>query len=235
MTNAKGQIVVEVEKVLKDLQVLYQSMKASKFFKLCIQNNGGKTGDSMPPETIFDVTHSQDGSTTNSSAQGGSTVPQDQIVKRYRDLLNYLFKLIVKLNNGAEQLSRQNELYRLKLLNQDLREQLYKAKHELQKQLTQDKVNEILEKLTADQLLMNMLSQDALNVLSKIQELAPNLTKLLEHQRSLLELFTVNNQHATFQINKNCAEINQKCQIYLEQFDDPTRTQNHDNEQDFTI
>ena len=231
MTNAKGQIVVEVEKVLKDLQVVYQSMKGSKFFKLCIQNNGGKTGDSMPPETIFDVTQSQDGST----AQDGSTIPQDQIVKRYRDLLNYLFKLMNKLNNGADHLSRQNELYRLKLLNQDLREQLYKAKHELQKQLTQDKVNEILEKLTADQLLMNMLSQDALNVLSKIQELAPNLTKLLEHQRSLLELFTVNTQHATFQINKNCAEINQKCQIYLEQFDDPAHTQTHDNEQDFTI
>ena len=171
MTNAKGQIVVEVDKVFKDLQVLYQSMKASKFFKLCIQNNGGKAGDSMPPETIFDVTYNQDGSSTN----------QDQIVKRYRDLLNYLFKLIVKLNNGAEQLSRQNELYRLKLLNQDLREQLYITKQESQRQLTQDKVNEIIEKLTADQLLMNMLSQDALNVLSKIQELAPNLTKLLEH------------------------------------------------------
>ena len=147
-----------MEKALQDLQILYQSMKASKFFKLCIQNNGGKAGDGMPPETIFDVTYGHDGSTTNSSAQGGSTVPQDQIVKRYRDLLNYLFKLIVKLNNGAEQLSRQNELYRLKLLNQDLREQLYNAKHESQRHLTQDKVNEVIEKLTADQLLMNMLS-----------------------------------------------------------------------------
>ena len=32
MTNSKGQIVVEVEKVFKDLEVLYKSMKASKFF-----------------------------------------------------------------------------------------------------------------------------------------------------------------------------------------------------------
>lgn len=109
MTNARGQIVVEVSKVLRDLQVLYKSMKASKFFKLCIPNGGDNT---LPPETIFDL---------NEATEEES---QDEIVKKYRDLLNYLFKLIVKLNNGADQLSRQNEVYRLKLLNQDLREQL---------------------------------------------------------------------------------------------------------------
>jgi hypothetical protein len=52
MTNSKGQIVVEVEKVFKDLEVLYKSMKASKFFRLCVQNT--KAGDI--PETLFDVT-----------------------------------------------------------------------------------------------------------------------------------------------------------------------------------
>ena len=57
MTNSKGKIVVEVEKALQDLQIIYQSMKASKFFKLCIQNSG----ENMPPETIFDVTHKPDG------------------------------------------------------------------------------------------------------------------------------------------------------------------------------
>ena len=36
VTNSKGKIVVEVEKVFKDLQVLYHAMRASKFFKLCI-------------------------------------------------------------------------------------------------------------------------------------------------------------------------------------------------------
>ena len=66
--------------------------------------------------------------------------------------------------------------------------------------------------LTSDQLLMNMLSQDALNVLNKVQELTPNLEKLLDHQRCLVDLFTIEN----LVVNKNCAEINQKCQIYLE-------------------
>lgn len=62
---------------------------------------------------------------------------------------------------------------------------------------------------------MNMLSQDALNVLNKIQDLTPNLEQLLDHQRCLVDLFTTGN----LAVNKNCAEINQKCQIYLEQFE----------------
>lgn len=54
MTNVQGQVMVEVERVFKDLLVFYQSMKASKFFKLCISNN--KNGDNMPPET-FDISN----------------------------------------------------------------------------------------------------------------------------------------------------------------------------------
>jgi hypothetical protein len=64
------------------------------------------------PETLFDITADE--------------IPDQDIVKKYRDLLNYFFKLFVKLNNGADQLSKQNELYRLKLLNQELREEVYK-------------------------------------------------------------------------------------------------------------
>lgn len=80
MTNAQGKVVVEVEKVYKDLQVLYKSMRASKFFKLCIQTTN--QANEIPSEI--------------------EEVDEEQIVKQYRDLLNYLFKLIVKLNNGAE-------------------------------------------------------------------------------------------------------------------------------------
>mgnify|MGYP006952840426 CR=1 FL=1 len=93
--------------MLKDLQVLYRSMKASKFFRLCISNGADSA---LPPETLFDIVGE------------GEEATQDEVVRKYRDLLNYLFKLIVKLNNGAEQLEKQNEVYRLKLLNQDLRE-----------------------------------------------------------------------------------------------------------------
>lgn len=108
MTNSKGQIVVEVEKVLKDLQVLYRAMIASKFFKLCIQSTLKPTD--LPPDALF-----------------APPTGQEQVVKHYRDLQNFIFKLIVKLNNGAEQLERgDNEVYRLKLLNQELREEAWR-------------------------------------------------------------------------------------------------------------
>ena len=43
--------MVEVDKVLKDLKVYYESMRASKFFKLCIQSGD----DNLPPESHFDA------------------------------------------------------------------------------------------------------------------------------------------------------------------------------------
>ena len=92
-------------------------------------------------------------------------------------------------------------------------------KLELNQILTQPKIVSILESIINDQLLINMLSEDALNVLNKLQDLAPNLEKLLDHQKILVELFTLGEQSG-FQVNKNCAEINQKCQIYLEQYEE---------------
>jgi len=60
-----------------------------------------------------------------------------------------------------------------------------------------------------------MLSMEAHGVLEKLRDLSPNLEKLLEHQKILVELFTTGNDRS---INKNCAEINQKCHVYNEQF-----------------
>lgn len=100
VTNAKGKIVVEVEKVFKDLLVLYRALTAAKFFKLCLATNA-KAAD-FPDERAFNEPASQ-----------------EQIVRQYRDLQNTIFKLIAKLNHGAESLDRgENEVYRLKLLNQ---------------------------------------------------------------------------------------------------------------------
>ena len=48
---------------------------------------------------------------------------EKQIVKQYRDFLICLFKLIVKLINGAEFLNKSNEVYRLKLIYQELLEE----------------------------------------------------------------------------------------------------------------
>lgn len=197
MTNQNGHIVVEVEKVYKDIYVLYQSLRASKFFRVCINSQN----DEMP-ETLMDVTQ-----------QMLENSRQQDIVKNYRDLLNYIFKLFVKLNNGVEQLQKQNELYRLKLLNQDLKEQNYQLKQEVEAHFTQEKVNNILNFITNDHMLMNMLSEESLSILSKVQDLSPALEKLLEHQQTLLDLFTVNE---TYVVNKNCAEINQNCQQFLQ-------------------
>jgi uncharacterized membrane protein len=57
-------------------------MKASKFFKLCISSN-------EVPETLLEDI---------------DNLSQEQIVKNYRDLLNYMSRLFVKLNQGADQL-----------------------------------------------------------------------------------------------------------------------------------
>ena len=51
-----------------------------------------------------------------------------------------------------------------------------------------------------------MLSEDSLNILSRVQDLSPHIDKLTEHQRTLIALFTVSAN--SFVINKNCAEIN---------------------------
>lgn len=83
--NHNGQVVVEVDKVYKDLHVLYHSLRASKFFRLCINNQQDEV-----PETLVDVTSEM------------NNKDQAQIVKNYRDLLNYIFKLLVKLNNGTD-------------------------------------------------------------------------------------------------------------------------------------
>jgi len=63
--------------------------------------------------------------------------------------------------------------------------------------------------LGSDQLFLNMLSQDALDLLEKVRELSLNLDQLLEHQRALVALFTVKGNYSL--ANKNCAEINQNC------------------------
>lgn len=58
VTNSKGKIVVEVEKVFKDLLVLYRAMIASKFFKLCLATNSKPTD--FPDERAFSEPASQE-------------------------------------------------------------------------------------------------------------------------------------------------------------------------------
>ena len=90
-------------------------------------------------------------------------------MRHYRDLQNFVFKLIVKLNNGAEQLERgDNEVYRLKLLNQQIKEECWKLKSQnAARELDQSQVRELLDQIQADRL-TNMLSEQAHSLLGKI-------------------------------------------------------------------
>ena len=58
VTNTKGKIVVEVEKVFKDLLVLYRALTAARFFKLCLATNA-KPAD-FPDERVFNEPVSQE-------------------------------------------------------------------------------------------------------------------------------------------------------------------------------
>ena len=105
--NSKGAVVVEVEKVVRDLSMLHKTIKMAKFYRILV-------GSSSTMDTVnqsldidrFDETNTHD---------------KDRVVQNYRDLLNDFFKLIVRLNNSTEQLTQQSEIYKLRLLNVDLK------------------------------------------------------------------------------------------------------------------
>ena len=90
--NSKGAVVVEVEKVVRDLSMLHKTIKMAKFYRILV-------GSSSTMDTVnqsldidrFDETNTHD---------------KDKVVQNYRDLLNDFFKLIVRLNNSTEQLTQ---------------------------------------------------------------------------------------------------------------------------------
>ncbi len=66
------------------------------------------------------------------------------MVNTYRELLNHFFKVIVKLNAATDDLSQNNEVYKLKLLNLDLKQQINDLKKESQGIITRQRVEEII-------------------------------------------------------------------------------------------
>ena len=134
-------------------------------------------------------------------------------------------------------MSKSNEVYRLKLMNQELREDLQAARADYGRHLSQDKVDALLQDINQDQNLLNMLSQDSMDLLNKMQDLSPNLRQLLEHQEALYQLFSTSDYS---QVNRNCAEINQKCLMYLDSVEareeeQKIHIQPHQQYNDFTI
>jgi hypothetical protein len=66
------------------------------------------------------------------------------VVKNYRDLLNDFFKLIARLNQSSDQMSEENETYKLKLVNVNLRQKMNELQQESQGRVTRQLVEEIL-------------------------------------------------------------------------------------------
>jgi len=85
-TNSKGAMVVEVEKVVRDLTMLTRTVKMAKFHRILLGNQSTSTSTSIDEIQEAD----------------GEVVDQERVVQNYRDLLNDFFKLIVKLNNATE-------------------------------------------------------------------------------------------------------------------------------------
>jgi hypothetical protein len=75
--NSKGTIVVEVDKVVRDLSILYETVRMSKFFSIL-----GCQPLSLPSK-------SQD-------------FDRSRVVEKYRELLNDFFKMINKLNHAVD-------------------------------------------------------------------------------------------------------------------------------------
>ena len=74
--NSKGAIVVEVEKVVRDLIMLTKTIKSAKFFRVIM----GTTTIENIEEAWMDETD------------------QQKVVQNYRQILNNFFKMIHKLN-----------------------------------------------------------------------------------------------------------------------------------------
>lgn len=74
--NSKGAVVVEVEKVVRDLQMLFETTKMAKFCRLLIGESTGVDFEvALDPKTV---------------------------VASYRDLLNNFFRLVSKLNKASD-------------------------------------------------------------------------------------------------------------------------------------
>ena len=104
ITNSNGILIVEVDKVVRDLRTYLNSIKQAKFYKVLMQEDQTST-DQVPAQESSD---------------------SEQALQTYRLLQNEMFRIIVKLNNGVEQMSKQSEVLRMKLVTSELRVKLQK-------------------------------------------------------------------------------------------------------------
>ena len=77
----------------------------------------------------------------------------------------------MRLNNSVEQLTEKSEIYRLRLLNVDLKQQIQQYKQESQGVVTRQKVEEILNYFQKQQMKreLNLPTKEALDALESVQ------------------------------------------------------------------
>ena len=93
------------------------------------------------------------------------------MVNTYRELLNHFFKVIVKLNAATDDLSQNNEVYKLKLLNLDLKQQINDLKKESQGIITRQRVEEIISSYQrfSQRFELQQTTKDALEAIESLQ------------------------------------------------------------------
>ena len=55
---------------------------------------------------------------------------KDKVVEKYRDLLNDFYRMINRINQSVDNMSKEKEVLKLRLLNVDLKQQVHKMKQE---------------------------------------------------------------------------------------------------------
>jgi len=90
--NARGAVVVEVEKVARDLTMVLNTVRTAKFCRLLV----GTVPQVSASATLDTVEGNQK---TDLPLQ---LRDQKEVVVHYRDLLNDFFKLIARLNHASD-------------------------------------------------------------------------------------------------------------------------------------
>ena len=85
--------------------------------------------------------------------------------------MNHFFKVIVKLNAATDDLSQNNEVYKLKLLNLDLKQQINDLKKESQGIITRQRVEEIISSYQrfSQRFELQQTTKDALEAIESLQ------------------------------------------------------------------
>jgi hypothetical protein len=114
MPNSRGVLVVEVDKACRDLKLLLKTIKTSKFYKTLI---GGELEDKVN-------LHAADSSDEEFSEDQQRGSNHEASLQKYRYIINKLMREVVKLNQSAENQSKTQEVYRVKLVNSELRDEI---------------------------------------------------------------------------------------------------------------